>query len=140
MAVTSTPIFPQSIKNGSVQIANSDASNLKTIITPGADGSRVDALFVSSTDTSARDLQLVVTKGGVDYILGTISIPANAGNTNAVALVNAFAQSNISSALTTDLNGNRILMLENGSVLKARSLTTVTATRFINLFASYGDF
>ena len=140
MAGTSTPIFPQTIKNGAVQIANADASNLKTIITPATDGCRVDALFVSSTDSSARDLQLVVTKGGVDYILGTISIPANTGNTNSVALLNAFAQSNISVALTTDLNGNKILMLENGSVLKARTLTTVTSTRFINLFASYGDF
>ena len=36
MAGVATPIFPQSIKNGAVQIVNADASNLKTIVTPGA--------------------------------------------------------------------------------------------------------
>jgi hypothetical protein len=138
--MTATPVFPQSIKNGAVQIANADASNLKTIITPGANGARVDSLLVSSTDTSARDLQLVVTKGGVDYILGTLSVPANTGNTNALAMLNALAHANIGPFLSNDLNGNKILMLESGSVLKARTLTTVTSTRFINLFASYGDF
>jgi hypothetical protein len=138
--MTATPVFPQSIKNGAVQIANADASNLKTIITPGANGARVDSLLVSSTDTSARDLQLVVTKGGVDYILGTLSVPANTGNTNALAMLNALAHANIGPFLINDLNGNKILFLESGSVLKAKTLTTVTSARFINLFASYGDF
>lgn len=138
--MTATPVFPQSIKNGAVQIANADASNLKTIITPGANGSRVDCLLVSSTDTTARDLQLVVTKGGVDYIIGTLSVPANTGNTNAVAMINALAHANIGPYLINDLNGNKILFLESGSVLKAKTLTTVTSARFVNLFASYGDF
>jgi len=140
MAGTATPIFPQSIKNGAVQIANADASNLKTIITPGANGARVDSLLVSSTDTSARDLQLVVTKGGVDYIVGTLSVPANTGNTNALAMLNALAHANIGPFLSNDLNGNKVLLLESGSVLKAKTLTTVTSARFINLFASYGEY
>lgn len=140
MAGTATPIFPQSIKNGAVQIANSDASNLKTIVSPGTNGSKVENLLVSSTDTSARDLQIIVTKSAVDYILGTISIPANTGNTNALAMINVFAHANISGFLNSDNNGNKFLYLENGSVLKAKTLTTVTSTRVINLFAQYGDY
>lgn len=140
MAGTATPIFQQSIKNGAVQIANSDASNLKTIVTPGTNGSKVENLLVTSTDSSARDLQLIVTKGGVDYILGTISVPANTGNTNGVTPINFFAHANMLNYLNVDNNGNRFLFLENGSVLKAKTLTTVTSTRVLNLFAQYGDY
>lgn len=140
MAGTATPIFQQSIKNGAVQIASSDASNLKTIVTPGTNGSKVENLLVTSTDSSARDLQLIVTKGGVDYILGTISVPANTGNTNGVTPINFFAHANMLNYLNVDNNGNRFLFLENGSVLKAKTLTTVTSTRVLNLFAQYGDY
>lgn len=140
MAGTATPIFQQSLKNGAVQILPADTTTLKTIVTPGTNGSKVESLIVSSTDTSARDLQLTVTKGGVDYVLGTISIPANTGFTNGVVLINVFQHANISVALNNDLNGNKVLYLENGSVLKAKTLTTVTAAKAINLFAQYGDF
>lgn len=140
MAGTATPIFPQNIKNGAVQILPADTTTLKTLITPSANGARVDSLLVSSTDTTARDLQLYVTKDAVDYLIGTISIPANTGNTNALVMINAFAHTNIGPFLTNDLNGNKVLFLESGSVLKAKTLTTVTAAKAVNLFASYGDF
>jgi hypothetical protein len=139
MAVTATPIFPQTITNGLVQIANADAQNLKTIYTAGTNGSKIENILVSSTDSSARDVQFSIVASAVTYIIGTISIPANSGNTNALPVINVLGNSQIPS-LSRDSNGNYYLYLSNGSVLKASALTTVTAAKVISIFAQGGDY
>lgn len=140
MAGTSTPIFPQTISNFSaVQILPADTTTLKTLVTPGANGCKVENVFVHSTDTSAKDLILVVTKGGVDFTLGTISIPANSGNTNALVSVSLFQHAMLA-GLNNDAYGNKYLYLGSGSVLKAKVGATVTTARAISIFPQGGDY
>lgn len=137
--MTATPIFPQTIINPSVQILPADTTALKTIATAGANGTRIDRLWVASTDTAARDLQLYVTISAVDYLIATISIPANSGFTNAVPNVGVFEATNFASC-ALDTNGNKILFLASGSVLKAKVLTTVTAAKAISIFGHGGNY
>ena len=139
MAVTATPIFPQLVESPAVQILPADTTTLKTIVTAGTDGTLVNELLVSSTDTSARDLQLYVTISAVDYLLGTVSIPANSGNTNALPTIGVFDGNQISS-LQIDNSGHRFLQLGSGAVLKAKVLTTVTAAKAISIIAQCGSF
>lgn len=139
MAVTSTPIFPQLVQSPAVQILPADTTTLKTLITAGADGTIVNELLVTSTDTTARDLAVYVTISAVDYLIGTISIPANSGFTNAVPSVGFFDSANLS-FLQTDNNGHRYLMLQSGAVLKVKTLTTVTAAKVIQVVAQCGNF
>ncbi len=140
MAGTATPVFPQTISNFSaVQILPADTTTLKTIVTPGANGCKVENILVQSTDTSAKDLVLVVTKGGTDFPLATISIPANSGNTNALIPISLFQHAMLV-GLNIDAFGNKYLYLGNGSVLKARVGATVTASRVISLFPQGGDY
>jgi hypothetical protein len=139
MAVTSTPIFPQLIQSPAVQILPADTTTLKTLITAGADGTIVNELLISSTDTSARDLAVYLTISAVDYLIGTISVPANAGFTNAVPSVGFFDSANLT-FLQTDNNGHKFLMLGSGAVLKVKTLTTVTAAKIINVIAQSGNF
>ena len=139
MSVTPTPVFPQTIKNGVVQIQNSDASNLKTIYTAGTNGSAVENLTVSSTDTASRDLQLSFLVGGTTYILGTLSIPANSGFTNAVPSV-AILFSTQFPHMSVDANGNCYLYLASGTTLQAKTLTTVTTAKIISIICQAGDY
>ena len=134
-----TAIFPQTIKTGVAQIAPADTTTLKTLFTAGAAGSRIDNIFVSSTDTSSKDLQFVVTISAVDYVIGTLFILSNSVFTNAVPLVNVFAHSQFA-ALNNDLNGNKCLFLATGAVLKVKALTTVTTAKVISVVAQYGDY
>jgi hypothetical protein len=146
MAGTATPIFPQTIKNYAVQILPADASALKTLVTGATNGTKVEMINIASTDTSARDVQLWMTISAVDYLIGTIPIPANSGNTNAL-----LAQGLLSSLISTspflpffqfplDSNGNRYIYVASGSVLKVSSLTTVTAAKAISILTQAGDF
>ena len=137
--MTATPVFPQTIKTNVAQILPADTTTLKTLITAPANGVRVDSILISSTDTSARDLQLVVTISSVDYVLGTLQIPANAGFTNAVPTVGAFQHSQLV-GLNTDVNGNKFLFLASGATLKVKALTTVTAAKAISVIAQCGEF
>lgn len=139
MAVVSTPIFPQVITNAAVQILPADTTTLKTLITAHADGTIVNRIFVSSIDTSAKDLAFYVTIASVDYLIGTLSIPANSGFTNAVPMVSVFNSAQFPGMLL-DNNGNKVLFLGSGSVLKCKTLTTVTTAKAINVFAQTGDF
>lgn len=136
---TPTPIFPQTIKTGVAQIAPADTTTLKTLVTAAANGTRIDNIFVTSTDTSSKDLQFVVTISSVDYVVGTLSIPANSGFTNSVPVVSVLAHSQFV-AMNTDQNGNKNLYLASGAVLKVKSLTNVSTSKVISIIAQCGEY
>jgi hypothetical protein len=141
MAVTATPIYPQTIKNWNVQIALADASNLKTLVTGGTNGSKIESLFATSTETAnTRDLQFVLTVSGTDYILDTINVPVNAGFTNNVAPLNILNSTTRFLWASYDAAGNRYLYIASGAVLKVKSLTTLASGKTIQVNASGADF
>jgi hypothetical protein len=139
MAVTSTPIYPQAIVNAAAQIVNATGSALVTLVTGGTNGTKIESLNVSSTDTSARDIQLWMTISAVNYLLGTVSIPANAGNVNNIVSVDILRNIQIPS-LAYDNNGNKYLYVASGAVLSIAALTTVTSAKAIAALAQGGNF
>lgn len=139
MAGTSTPIFPQTVKNWVAQILPATASNKVTLVTGATNGSKVESINVASTDTTARDLQLILTISAVDYVIGTLSVLANTGFTNAVPSINIMNHSQLP-IFSYDNNGNRYLYVANGAVLSVKSLTTVTTAKELDIFAFGGDF
>lgn len=138
MAVA-TPIFPQTIRNPVAQILPADTTTLKALVAGGVGGTKVESINVSSTDTSARDLALWMTVSAVNYLIGTVSIPINAGNTNAIPAVSLLDSAQIPS-MRTDNNGNKYIYVASGATLSISTLTTVTAAKAIQAVAQAGDF
>lgn len=139
MAVTATPIFPQLIQSPVAQILPADTTTLKTIVTAGADGTRVDRILVSYTDSGSRDLQFVITSGGTDYILCTMTLPANSGNLAAVPPLSVFDHANMV-GLLNDVNGNKVLFLGSGAVLKCKVTSSVAAAKIVAFNVQLGNF
>ena len=138
---TPTPIFPQLINTPSVQILPATTNTLVTLYTGGVNGSIVESILVSSTDTSARLLQLSILTGAVSYILGTINIPLSSGTTGAAPAVNLISSTNTAIIpVNTDSNGNQYIYIGSGSVLQVNCTTTVTTAKIISLTAQGGDF
>jgi hypothetical protein len=137
--VAAAPIFVGAVKSPMAQILPADASNLVVLWTPGASGSKITALGISSTDTSDRDVAFYVTRGGVDYLLFTLKVPLNSGNTNAIPAVDALASS-MGPWVRIDQDGSKYLNLESGAVLKAKALTTVTAAKALQFAMHGGDY
>lgn len=139
MAGTATPIFPQTVKNYVAQILNADASNKKTLVTGATNGTKIEALSLASTDTTARDVQLVMTVSSVDYILATVAVPVTAGSVDNVPSVDVLRHAQWP-GLSYDANGNKILYVASGAVLSIKALTTVTTAKEIDCLAVGGDF
>lgn len=139
MAVTSTPIFPQTIKNTTVTIVNTDAQAFKVAYIGGSNGSKIESWIISSTDTSARDIQVAFTISGINYLISTVSIPINSGNTNAIIPINMLNQIQLP-GLAKDANGNPYLYLANGTNLTISATTSVTAAKTITSIVQAGDY
>lgn len=139
MAVTNTPIYPQAINVGLITVANADAQAYKTVFTAGTNGSKIEALVVSSTDTSNRDITINITRSAVNYQLTQVSIPLTAGTVNSVPTVDILRSAQIP-GLSYDSNGNRYLYLKSGDTLTVNAPVTVTSAKILTVVAQGGDF
>ena len=141
MPTTNTPIFPQTIQNWAVTIANADASTKKTLLTGGTNGTKVEFLELTSDDSSTRDIIAYLSDGTTDYILGRFNVNANSGNTAAVTTPPySVLQGGNFPNFPYDNNGNRYLYLKSGWSLKFATQTTVTSGKFIFIKAFGADY
>lgn len=139
MPVTNTPIFPQLIRNSVITIVNGDAQTYKTVFTPGSNGSKIESIVVSSTDTSARDITVNFTISATNYQLSVVSIPITAGTVNSVPCVNLLASTQLP-GLAKDANGNPYLYLASGTTLTVNAPVTVTSAKTITFVVQGGDY
>jgi hypothetical protein len=139
MTVTATPIFPQTIKGIGKRIITSDSTNLVTLFTAGENGAIVRHLQACSDDLSQKVLQIWKTSGGVDTLIMTVLVTTNAGSNGSTAPA-LITNNTTMSALPYDANGNRIIELQAGDILKAKVTTAMTSARIMHITGSAGDF
>lgn len=131
MAGSTTPIFTAVANNGVQQFANADGTTKKTLFTPGANGSRIDRILVTSNDTAAVTLQVYVTVSAVNYHLVDVTIPIGTGYTTVVAM-------DILPTVLRSLGGS--LTLPTAHVLKGAALAAVTAAQVVDVVCVGGDY
>ena len=130
MAANTSPIFELTVKNAGVTIVPADTTAKKNVYTGGTNGSRIDQLAVSSTDTAAVTTMWYKNVGGTDYHIGDVVIAIGAGYTT-VALVDALK------TLEPTLG---YLVLASGEILKVAALATITAAKQVDFVAQLGDY
>jgi hypothetical protein len=141
MALTNTPIFPQTITNNVVQILPADTTTLKTLYTGATNGSRIENIMVTNTDTNAYTINIFFTISATNYLIGTINVPLSAGNTTAAPTVNLLSSAgNFGGILNYDANGNKYLYVASGTILKVASTGTVTTAKALTFSCQGGDF
>lgn len=137
--MASAPSFAATPATSVQNILPADTTSAKTLLTAGASGTKVTGINIASSDTSARIVSIYITRGGTDYNLITVSIPAGAGNdsTGALAAIEGFL---LMAGLPVDNDGQKYLLLKSGDTLRANSATTVTAARKIDFVVIAADF
>lgn len=110
MAVSNLPIFPQSWQD--FQLANATTATANVIV-GGVNGSRVDFILITNTDTVDHSLLVSMNVAGTLTPLANVNIPANSGN-GVINTVSLFANNQFA-GLPVDAAGNRFLYLSNGS-------------------------
>lgn len=139
MAMNPIPAFPALVSTTHMKLVNGDGTGLKTLLTPGANGTKITAIGVSSDDTSTRDISLWVTISGVDYLLGTKTIPVTAGFITGTPAFSFFDGIQMP-WVPIDSDGQRYLLLMSGAVLKVKTAVAVTAAKGIYFYVNSQDF
>lgn len=124
---------------GSVTPSTGALTGSVTLFSAGANGSKVNALNATSTDTASRQVVIAIFDGTNYFPIGSLSVPGNAGTTTgAVASVNLLDQTKVS-GLPLDADGNPYILLESGDSLVA-SVLSLTASTVIAIAGTAGDF
>lgn len=138
MANSNVSFYPASIRATDVQtILPADTTAVKTLSIAGTNGSRIEALVATSNDSSGHDIAIYLTVSAVNYLISTISLPANAGfvsTVNSVDILRALPMQ----FLQFDSSQNKFLLLPPGATLSIQSLVTVTAAKTLT-FCAIGE-
>jgi hypothetical protein len=132
MAATNT--FPKDRIGFAITLVNADSTNAKVVLdnSTGTKALRIEQLSITSDDTSSRNVQFSRMIGVIDYIIGTIAVPAASGMDGNTPRVTA-----LSSATTgigaLDADGIYVCWLPAGQKLDARSMVAVTAAKTVTI-------
>lgn len=97
----------------------------------------VEVITATSTDTTARNIQVYKSSGSVDVELFVVNVPIEAGTKNdaSVAAVDILGTSNNKHYLM-DIGTNKFMLLKKGWSLKVKTLTELTAGKVVNFVVS----
>ena len=132
MAANTDPVFPLTPRTSPVTILTADGTTKKTLVTAGANGSRLDQIRVCSDDTAQVILQFFTSiDGGTTWaILGEVIVPAGSGTNGSALWVEALDA----------LNAENAMALQAAEVLGVAAKSAVTAAKTVTITARRGDF
>lgn len=131
MAANTSPIFALTPTLGANTFVNADAQTVKDIVTAGANGLRIDGIFMSSDDTTAREIAFYIHDGTTAWYIGSVTVPIGAGYTT-VARVDAL--------LTLRPAALNALILPATYKLQAKAVVSVTAAKTVTVVAIGGNY
>lgn len=132
MAKSQNLNFTQDIANPVKRLNNANGTTAVTVYTAPTNDAVLKSLIATSTDTAAVNLQVFISDGTTDHLLGTVRIPAGSGTDGATASVDILGSS-LLPGLPVDMNNRRILPMEYGKILKVAPLVAITATKQVDL-------
>lgn len=139
MAKQNSLFLPVGYNNNAVSFTSADTTTLKTVFTASANDSDVKALLAASTDSAAINLQIYISRGGTDYQIGCVNIPANSGTNGVANAVDLLNGTNIP-GLLVDSAGKLYLALKTGDTLRVACLATMTAAKTLWVTAIGQDY
>src|SRR6266853_2590781 len=105
------PFFPANLQT--IALANVGLTTTQNVVTGGANGTKIESLVITNTDTIDHALLFTMNVAGVLANVCNINVPANTGNLQTLPL-NLFANTNLA-FLPQDASGNKYMYLANGS-------------------------
>ncbi len=136
MTTNKDPIFLNKVVTSNVSIANSDGTDLQTMLTAGTDGGAVTRLSATTTDTRAVIEVLTLNDGTTAIVIGEVTVPAGAGTDGATAAKNLLDSTSMPGVLQADGS----LVLGPAAVLSVSAKSAVTATKTLDVTALGGQY
>ena len=132
--MATSPQFAATPNTAPLTLNNGSGTTGATLFTPGASGSVIEGISITTTDTAARAVILYLTISATDYVIGRVSLPA------ATASIPTLNVNGLDPDVLTFLNVNDPkLVLKNGAVLKAKMEATITSGKQVDIVVYGGD-
>ena len=140
MGLSNLPVFPQKIQAWAVQLTNGIGTTITQLMAAGANGSIVESMNVSLTDTVANSLLVYLQDGGaVNHLLGDITIPLSSGNVGGTPSIDIL-RSGMIPGLPVDANGNFVLYVPSGFKVMVASGAAPAAGKIQDVVACGADY
>ena len=149
MAVTATPVFPQAVVCSQAVLLNATGAftfapgntttNLVSVVAGGTNGTIIEAINVTTTDTSANVVWFILNNGTANSILTVASVPAGSGVTSGTTACYDLFRNSQCPGLSFDVNGNRVLYIPSGTTLYAGTTAAVTSGKQVSIQALGGN-
>lgn len=139
MALTPTPVCVQTPKYAATFFSSTySAGSLQLVYTAGANGSKIMAAMGINTDTATLHVgQLWVSRGGTNFLLGSASMAANAGNDG---LTNGTNLLGLALGLPQDNDAQLYFFMQNGDTLLASLTSTLPIGKNVYVNVVGADF
>lgn len=140
MATTPNSIITvQTPKNGKFNWLNANGTTQETVYTAGSNGSKIISIIATQDSPTILTFNLFIVNGGTDYLLGFVTVPADAGSSIVIPAVNVLQAAQFP-GLPVDSDGNVFLFLVSGDTIQAQLQTAVASPYQANIIAFGGDF
>jgi len=133
MAANTLPIFAVKPKVWPAQITDVSGTTPVTVATGGANGSIIEGLIGTSTDSTIRVVSVILTRGSTNYYLGAVKFSSTEGTDGDSVSKNILSE--------TEMNlMSGPVVLESGDILKVAAQSTLTVGSEIAVTAFGGDY
>lgn len=136
MAKTTNIFQPKGYTIGAAYITPTETTTSVLVATPSVDDSICKSILITSTDSVSRDVKIILKSGSNEYLLGTVAVPAGAGNISGTPTVDGLSVI----GLPKDRVEKPVLPLQGGVEIYAKSSATVTASTQITITAILENF
>ncbi len=139
MAKTNEAVFTQNANIARATIVNADGTTAKTLITAGADDTKITGIALTTDDTAAVNVQVIHNDGSNDTVIGIVNVPITSGFAASTSGVDGFNATDLPQ-LPKNSAGNPYIMLKTGHSLKVAALAAVTSAKTLYAVALGEDF
>lgn len=128
--MATSPTFPSGIGGITATIANANSTNWVDVFDNSAasTNARVEALNITSDDTSTVNIQFSFYVSSTNYLLGTVRAVTLSGTDGAAVRINALATVGNLAA-----DGIPVIDIPPGAKLQAKSLVAVTSAKLVTI-------
>jgi hypothetical protein len=130
MTANPNPVFELIPVGGPATFVNADGTGLKTLVTAGADGCRIDAISITSNSTAAENLAFWIQIGGTDYYIGVVLIPIGSGYTTVVK---------VDGLVPLKPAYQNFILLPPNALLRCSAVVAITAAKTVTVIAMGGS-
>jgi hypothetical protein len=140
MAVSNLSIFPQKIQGWGLQLTNAIGTTITQLMAAGTNGSVIESMNVSLTDTTANALFVYLQDASaVNHLLGAVTVPISAGNLGTVPAIDVLRSGQLP-GIIVDANGDYCLYVPIGFKVMVGANAAPAAGKIMDIVSLGADY